>query len=174
MQLFDSDLGKYTYESCFKYQDDLWCVSYLLRLQHSRIPCTILDVYPVELWCLFWSRQEPFFCVNFLSIYSKYSVFRWFNVFPLILSSRRFSCCPGSSSAGATRGLVSRDTASSDKPPASQKLPLALLRPPQCAAVPALRCLTPAPAAPLQIWARPQRFVLLMHFLLIQAWRTLF
>lgn len=102
------------------------------------------------------------FLMNLLSIYSSNT--RWFKCFPcLILSLCRFNCCPGSSSAGATHGLVSRDTASSGRPPASRKLPPVPLRPPQCAAVPAPRCRTPAPAAPLQIWARLQRFVWLVQ-----------
>lgn len=103
------------------------------------------------MWCLFvW-------IMNSLSIYS------CFNIFPLILSPCRFSCCPSSSSAGPTHGLVSRDTASSDKPPASQKLLPAPLPPPRCAAAPGLRCQTPAPAAPPQTWAHPQRFVLFIQ-----------
>lgn len=42
MQLFDSDLGKYTFESNFKYQNELWYVSYLLR------PRTVEFMYHIK------------------------------------------------------------------------------------------------------------------------------
>lgn len=77
-----------------------------------------------------------------------------------LLSLPRSNFCTSSFSVGARRGRGSRGTASCGRPPASRNLPPERLRPHRCAAAPALRCRTPAPAVPRQILALPQRFVL--------------
>lgn len=79
---------------------------------------------------------------------------------PPSLSLPRSNSCTSSYSVGARRGRGSRGTASCARPPASQKLLPERLRPRRCAAAPAQRCRTPALAAPRQILALPQRFVL--------------
>lgn len=73
-------------------------------------------------------------------------------------------------SAGVPHGHVFRSMAFCVRPPVSQTPLLVLLHPPQSAAVLALPCLTPAPAALLQIVVPALRFVTLCQIHVFGSW----